>query len=135
MSEPEYSAQPGVSPARDAGDVVLLVDDQPMIGEAIRRMLSDQAELEFHYCQDAATAVAVAERVRPTVILQDLVMPGIDGLELVNQYRANPATKDISIIVLSSNEDPATKRDAFRGGANDAPVKLPDKIAPAARSP
>jgi two-component system, chemotaxis family, response regulator WspR len=133
MFEAECSAHASVSPARDAGDVVLLVDDQPMIGEAIRRMLSDQSELEFHYCRDAATAVAVAERVRPTVILQDLVMPGIDGLELVNQYRANPATKNISIVVLSSNEDPATKRDAFRGGANDYLVKLPDKIELVAR--
>jgi two-component system chemotaxis family response regulator WspR len=133
MSEPERSVIPGENPARNTSDVVLLVDDQPMIGEAIRRMLADQSELQFHYCQDAAAAVEVAARIRPTVILQDLVMPGIDGLALVNEYRANAATKDISIIVLSSKEDPAIKRDAFRGGANDYLVKLPDKIELVAR--
>jgi two-component system, chemotaxis family, response regulator WspR len=114
-------------------DVVLLVDDQPMIGEAIRRMLVDQSGLEFHYCADAASAVETAERVKPTVILQDLVMPGIDGLVLVDRYRANPVTSNISIIVLSSKEDPAVKSDAFKGGANDYLVKLPDKIELVAR--
>src|SRR5262245_37459235 len=99
--------------ARGTNDVVLLVDDQPMVGEAIRRMLADQPQLEFHYCSDAATAIACAERVKPTVILQDLVMPGVDGLELVSRYRANAATRDISIVVLSSKEDPTIKSDAF----------------------
>jgi two-component system, chemotaxis family, response regulator WspR len=119
--------------AADWSAVVLLVDDQPMVGEAIRRMLADQSGMAFHYCSDAAAAVDVAERVRPTVILQDLIMPGVDGLTLVDRYRANPATKDISIIVLSSKEDPAIKRDAFQGGANDYLVKLPDKIELVAR--
>lgn len=133
MPEPERSVPPADNPARDACDVVLLVDDQPMIGEAIRRMLAGQPGLEFHYCPDAAGAVEAAERVKPTVILQDLVMPGIDGLGLVARYRANAATRDISIIVLSSKEDPTVKRDAFRGGANDYLVKLPDAIELVAR--
>jgi two-component system, chemotaxis family, response regulator WspR len=67
------------------------------------------------------------------VILQDLIMPDVDGLTLVSRYRAAPTTKDIPIIVLSSNEDPVIKRDAFRGGANDYLVKLPDKIELIAR--
>ena len=62
---------------------VLLIDDQPMIGEAVRRMLAGEPDIVFHYCRDAAKAIAEAERVKPTVILQDLVMPDIDGLTLV----------------------------------------------------
>ncbi len=131
----ESSPTETLAPTEEANSsaVVLLVDDQPMVGEAIRRMLADQSGMAFHYCSDAAAAVEVAEQIRPTVILQDLVMPGVDGLTLVDRYRANPATKDISIIVLSSKEDPAIKRDAFRGGANDYLVKLPDKIELVAR--
>lgn len=99
--------------------MVLLVDDQAMVGEAVRRELEPERDIDFHYCAKPDEAVAVAERTRPTVILQDLVMPGIDGLTLVQQYRANPATRDIPIIVLSTKEEPIMKGAAFAAGAND----------------
>jgi two-component system chemotaxis family response regulator WspR len=113
--------------------VVLLVDDQAMVGEAVRRMLLDQADMQFHYCANPSEALEAAQRMNPTVILQDLIMPDVDGLTLVSRYRANPSTKDIPIIVLSSKEDAVIKRDAFLGGANDYLVKLPDKIELVAR--
>ncbi len=113
--------------------MVLLVDDQAMIGEAIRRALSHQPDIDFHYCQNPSQAPALAERLRPTVILQDLVMPGVDGMTLVQQYRTHPATRDVPVIVLSTREDPGTKSAAFAGGANDYLVKLPDDIELIAR--
>jgi two-component system, chemotaxis family, response regulator WspR len=113
--------------------MVLLVDDQAMIGEAIRRALHGQPNMEFHYCGDPGRAVEIAERIKPTVILQDLVMPNIDGLALVRQYRSNPLTKDIPIIVLSTKEEAAIKSDAFKAGANDYLVKLPDNVELIAR--
>src|SRR5258707_12891228 len=79
--------------------MVLLVDDQAMVCEAVRRALANQADIDFHYCADAREALNVANQIKPTVILQDLVMPGIDGLTLVNQFRANPVTTDTPIIV------------------------------------
>jgi two-component system, chemotaxis family, response regulator WspR len=113
--------------------MVLLVDDQLVVGEAIRRALLDQPEAEFHYCSNPLEALAVAKRVQPTVILQDLVMPAMSGLDLVHQYRADPATKDIPVIVLSTKEEATVKSDAFRAGANDYLVKLPDRIELIAR--
>lgn len=74
-----------------------------------------------------------ATRTRPTVILQDLVMHGTDGLTLVKAYRANPATRDVPVIVLSTKEDPVIKSAAFAAGANDYLVKLPDRIELVAR--
>ena len=65
---------------------VLLIDDQPMIGEAVRRMLAGEPDVDFHYNRDAAKALDEADRVKPTVILQDLVMPEIDGLTLVKRF-------------------------------------------------
>ena len=59
--------------------MVLLVDDQAMVGEAVRRMIASDAGVDFHYCSDPREAVAMAGRIKPTVILQDLVMPGVDG--------------------------------------------------------
>ncbi|MCE9548080.1 MAG: SpoIIE family protein phosphatase [Planctomycetia bacterium] len=112
---------------------VLLIDDQPIIGEAVRRMLSEQPEITLHYCSDPIQALPMANELRPTVILQDLVMPEIDGLTLVKFFRANPATRDTPLIVLSSKEEPLTKAEAFARGANDYLVKLPDKIELIAR--
>src|SRR6266478_5000553 len=126
--EPDQPAQPS-----EYHVMVLLVDDQAMVCEAVRRALANQADIDFHYCSDARGAIAVANQIKPTVILQDLVMPGIDGLSLVSQFRANPATKDTPIIVLSTNENPQVKGQAFAIGANDYLVKLPDKIELIAR--
>jgi signal transduction histidine kinase len=113
--------------------MVFLVDDQAMVGEALRRLLIDQVDIEFHYCSDPSAAVKQANQIRPTVILQDLVMPEIDGLDLVRRYRANPTTAATPIIVLSSREDAEVKSQAFTAGANDYLVKLPDRIELIAR--
>jgi len=113
--------------------MVLLVDDQAMIGEAVRRGLANEENIDFHFCADPHQAIAQAIQIRPTVILQDLVMPGLDGLTLVREYRNNPLTKDIPIIVLSTKEDALIKSAAFSAGANDYLVKLPDTIELVAR--
>src|SRR3954471_3502518 len=107
---------------------VLLVDDQPMIGEAVRRMLAGEPDVVFHYCRDATKALDEAGRVKPTVILQDLVMPEIDGLTLVKTFRANEPTRETPMIVLSTKEEPTVKAEAFAMGANDYIVKLPDRL-------
>ncbi len=106
---------------------VLLVDDQPMVAEAVRHLLSAEPGVEFFSCTDPRQALATADRFRPTVILQDLVMPDIDGQMLVRFYRANPSTADTPIIVLSSKEEAVTKAESFANGANDYLVKLPDR--------
>lgn len=112
---------------------VLLVDDQPIIGEAVRRMLAGEPDITFHYCKDAARAIERAVEVHPTVILQDLVMPDIDGLTLVRMFRENEATREIPMIVLSTKEEPKIKAEAFGLGANDYIVKLPDRLELLAR--
>jgi PleD family two-component response regulator len=120
-SMPEY-------PAR-----VLLVDDQLMIGEAVRRILAGESDISFYYCQDPARAADKAAEVKATVILQDLVMPNANGLDLVRRYREDPAVRDIPVIVLSTKEEPQVKSDSFAAGANDYLVKLPAKLELLAR--
>jgi two-component system, chemotaxis family, response regulator WspR len=123
-STPESQSQPAM---------VLLVDDQIMIAEAVRRALADEPGIDFHFCVDPGEAVASAERIAPTVILQDLVMPSTDGLALVREYRSRPLLQDVPVIVLSTREEAKTKSDAFAAGANDYLVKLPDRIELIAR--
>src|SRR5262245_34423301 len=112
---------------------VLLVDDQAIIGETVRRMLADEPGIEFRFCPDPAAAIDAANEFQPTVILQDLVMPDIDGLQLVKYFLANTATRDTPLVVLSSKEEPVVKAKAFALGANDYLVKLPDRLEVVAR--
>lgn len=113
---------------------VLLIDDQPTIGEAIRRILATETDIAFHYCREPTQVFQRVRDIKPTVILQDLVMPDIEGLMLVRFLRAKDAiTHDVPLIVLSSKEEPLIKAEAFKLGANDYLVKLPDKVELIAR--
>src|SRR3984893_5919036 len=113
--------------------LVLLVDDQAMVAEGVRRMLATDPTIAFHYVSDPKLAIESAMKVGPTVILQDLVMPDVNGLDLLREYRNNPFTRAVPVIVLSSKEDPAIKQMAFESGANDYMVKLPHRIELLAR--
>lgn len=120
--------------AMDEQIIVLLIDDQSIIGEAISRMLASEKDIVFHYCGDPTLAFQVAKDCKPTVILQDLVMPQMEGLLLVRYLRSQDSpTCNIPLIVLSSKEEPLIKAKAFELGANDYMVKLPDKMELIAR--
>lgn len=112
---------------------VLVVDDQPIVVESIRRLLASEADIEIHACHDPTLALSVAAELKPTVILQDLIMPEVEGLMLVKFFRAHPITKETPVVVLSSKDDAKTKAAAFESGANDYLVKLPDPVELAAR--
>lgn len=122
--------QPGNVEARS---VVLLVDDQQFMVEAIRRMLADCTDIEFHACTDPTLAEQTALEVLPTVILQDLMMDETDGMTLVQLYRNNSALREVPVVMLSAMEEPETKVQAFKLGANDYVVKLPSALELAAR--
>jgi two-component system chemotaxis family response regulator WspR len=130
----ESTIPPATGPSDSDDKVkVLLVDDQPMIVEAVRRMLHDQLDIEFHFVTDATRAREAAERIQPNVILQDLIMPEIDGFALIKDYRSSEQLKAVPVIVLSAREDPKLKAHGFAVGANDYLTKLPDRLELLAR--
>ncbi|MEQ6340555.1 MAG: diguanylate cyclase [Gammaproteobacteria bacterium] len=133
MNETHYKAVDNISTESAVFARVLLIDDQAIVGEALRRMVESEPDIAWHYCADPTRAMSAAIEFQPTVILQDLVMPEIDGLVLLRFFRANPVTKTTPIIVLSSKEDPKTKSEAFKLGATDYLVKFPDQIEVIAR--
>lgn len=133
MNDGKQHDTQNASGTQDPEAIVLLVDDQMMVAEGIRRMLQDEAGIEFHYCNNPHDALTMALDINPTVILQDLILPDIDGYTLVDSYRKNESTANIPVIVLSTKEDPEDKSLAFERGANDYLVKLPNKIELVAR--
>ncbi|MQR01205.1 GGDEF domain-containing response regulator [Glaciimonas soli] len=132
-SPPDITGLSKFNSADDAIIKVLLVDDHVVVAGIIRHLLAIETSIEFHYCATAQHALSAAIDILPNVILQDLIMPGIDGFTLVQQYRSNPATRDIPIIVLSSEDDPAVKSVAFAMDVSDYLVKPPDSIELIAR--
>ncbi len=118
---------------RRSNIVVLLIDDQLIIGEKVRELLEHDPHIAFQHCADAGDAIETASRLQPTVILQDLMMPGVDGLELLRQLKRADATREVPVVVLSTKEEPAIKAEAFRLGANDYLVKLPSAVELIAR--
>ena len=101
---------------------VLAVDDIPLNLVLVQKMLS-RFNFQMRTAANGQLALdAVAEK-KPDLILLDLMMPGIDGFEVIRRLRANPETADIQIIILSalnSNEDVVK---GFNVGANDFIMK------------
>jgi PleD family two-component response regulator len=112
---------------------VLLVDDQAIVADVLRRALDGQPDINMEYCSDPREALSMTTQCHPTVILLDLVMPGLDGLTLLQKYRNNPLTSETPIVVLSARDEADIKAQAFAFGANDFLVKLPDPVEIRAR--
>lgn len=138
--EPQERAEPKQQQENDASPIpqelqvrVLLIDDQVFVAEAVRRMLTRHPDVAFLSERQPEQALAVALAWKPTVILLDLVMPGMHGFDLVSLFRATEATRDIPIVMLSSSEEARQKAQGFSLGANDYLVKLPDPLELLAR--
>jgi len=112
---------------------VLLIDDQPIIHEAVRQVLAEAKDLDLHCCPGPRDALNMALGVQPAVVLLDIQMEPVGGLQVLDQLRATPALADVSVVMLSATEEPQVKVDAFRRGANDYVVKLPAPLELLAR--
>ena len=101
---------------------VLAVDDVPINLLLVEKMLS-KFNFQLRKAADGAQALQAIAQKKPDLILLDLMMPGIDGFEVIRRLRANPETADIQIVILSalnSNEDIVK---GFNAGANDFIMK------------
>ena len=105
---------------------VLLIDDESFSEDIITHGLKACAPHTLRYASQPQMAVELAREIGATVVLVDLRMPEIDGLEVTRRLRADKDTEHIPVIVLSSEDDPDVKAKAFAVGANDYLVKWPD---------
>lgn len=112
---------------------VLLVDDQFIFGERIKNIISQHDNISFYYCQDPGKALDMAKDNQVTVILLDILMPDISGFEVLSRLRRDKFTQRIPVIMLSSEDCPDMKHEAFAYYANDYMVKSPDPIELIAR--
>ena len=128
MSADEIKNQPAAVVGSNgvSGVSVLLIDDQAMVGEMVRRILATESDIAYNFCQDPMTADAAVSDHAPTAILLDLAMPQMNGMDLLTQLQLADHTRDIPVIVLSAEDNSKTKAQAFALGASDYLVKLPE---------
>jgi len=84
-----------------ASEPILIVDDNP-INLKLARVLLTAEGYQVRTAEDATEALATLEQFHPRLILMDIQMPGVDGLELSRRLKADPATKDIIIVALTA---------------------------------
>ena len=101
---------------------VLAVDDIPLNLLLVQKMLS-KFNFQFRTAANGQQALDAVAAQKPDLILLDLMMPGIDGFEVIRRLREDPETADVQIVILSalnSNEDVVK---GFNVGANDFIMK------------
>jgi DNA-binding NarL/FixJ family response regulator len=104
---------------------ILLVDDHAVIRQALRMLLESQAELEVVAdVENGREAVTAVEKYAPDVVLMDVVMPGLNGLEATRQIRRSaPNTR---VVMLSGFVDEDQLLDSLRAGASGYIIKKSD---------
>jgi signal transduction histidine kinase len=113
------AAAHGTAPA-DA-PLILVVEDNPDMNRFLAEALSADYRVDTAF--DGAAGLAQAQRVRPDLILTDIMMPGLSGDRLIRELRRRPELADVPIIVLSARADEALRIELLRDGAQDYVTK------------
>lgn len=100
---------------------MLVVDDEPTISEIVSRYL-ERAGYETHTAADGHAAMEAIARVRPDLVVLDLMMPGIDGLEVLRRVREQPSRRT-AVILLTAKGEESDRIIGLRLGADDYVVK------------
>jgi two-component system, OmpR family, response regulator ResD len=100
---------------------VLVVDDEPTIAEVVSRYL-ERAGYRTRVASDGAQALELVARSRPDLVVLDLMLPGIDGLEVMRRLR-QPDRDPIGVILLTAKGEESDRVIGLRLGADDYVVK------------
>jgi CheY-like chemotaxis protein len=101
---------------------ILVVDDHPETAKLVRSWFYGQP-YDILEASDGEEGIERANADAPDIILLDLRMPGIDGLEAARRLKSAPATKSIPIILLTASKAISDKVEAFAAGADDYVTK------------
>lgn len=107
--------------------VVMMVDDEPIVMDVLETCLEEHGYRHFIKIEDSRLALEAIATERPDVVLLDLNMPNIDGFGILKQLRSKTETRFLSVIVLTSSNDSATKLRALELGATDFLAKPIDR--------
>jgi len=105
---------------------ILVVDDQPALRRLMDVVLSE-AGFEVHLAEGGAEALEAVRAAPPEVCVLDVMMPRVNGWEVLEALRADPATEDLPVVMLTAKGDP---RDRLRGWELGCDAYLPKPFDP-----
>src|SRR5581483_1773932 len=100
---------------------ILLADDNTDMREYVKRLLSKYWSVEA--VTDGKAALAAIQKQKPDLVLSDVMMPGLDGFQLLTALRANPETSDIPVVLLSARAGEESAVEGLEAGADDYLIK------------
>lgn len=121
LSEADRALSEAGAPATGPRTTVLVVDDDSEYLEIMDRMLRKEG-LSPILTSDPSSAVHLARTVRPALMLFDVLMPDIDGWQLVKTMKGDPATASVPIVMVSIMDDPKSKGSQLADGFMSKPV-------------
>ena len=105
-----------------SGKRILIVDDNTANLELTSTLLHHEG-YETRTALDAQAALEVLETFHPELILMDIQLPGMDGLELTEKLKSDPKTKNITIVALTAYSSQRDRENAFRAGCDGYETK------------
>lgn len=105
-------------PDIDTKALILIVEDDENSRDLLDQVLTD-AGYSVVAAVNGEDAIKMVTRHAPDLVVTDLAMPNLDGIELCKRLRSAPATQKLPVIFLSASETLRTQLDAFDAGAND----------------
>lgn len=96
---------------------VLVVDDDPLILEVLRTVL-DLEEFRVSTATDGETGLQMLAQDRPDVVVCDVMMPGLDGLEVCRRIKADPATADLPVVLLTARDRAEDQQAGLEAGCD-----------------
>jgi CheY-like chemotaxis protein len=106
---------------------VLLVDDSESV-IVFEKMILRGLGFDLATAKNGKLALAEAARQRPDIVLLDLMMPEMDGIETCRRLKENPEIREIPVVVVTTKGEPELVEKAFEAGCNDYITKPVDKI-------
>lgn len=112
---------------QSANQSVLVVDDDQLLLRLLEINLN-KVGCQVLMALDGPTALRIASEQAPALILLDLMMPRMDGWEVMRQLKESESTRDIPVIIVTGKVDPGTRSRILEMGANDFVAKPFDVI-------
>ena len=108
---------------------LLHVEDDQDILEIAQMSLEMSGDFDLLQCDNAADALVAAPRFRPDVMIFDMMMPEMSGVQLLAKLREDPSFADVPVIFMTARAQPQERRDLIASGAVDVIVKPFDPIS------
>jgi PAS domain S-box-containing protein len=126
--EPHAGIADATPAAKPTARTLLYVEDNPSNLLLVQKVIAARTKLTLIAARTAEDGLALAAEKRPDLILLDINLPGMDGLEALRRLQGNPATRDIPVIAVSANAMPKEVQQGLAAGFADyltKPLDIP----------